>query len=688
MNKKEEAKIVLNQLNRRFPGRTETVFLVVCCTIIIASLIVYHFTPTINSDTVDGVIWAEASMLSGSLLSKSFVYGYVIPFGSNVFLAPFVAVFGATMLAESLGMLAFFALFLYVCYLLSRSASDDRLKVWIGVALLTLSYRSGIGVNLVHHILHYQLGFVGICGMYAMVFFIAREKQPQRKHFIELFLFALWSGANGIVTIVLSSLPVVFSLTAVRFFHYGKWDRNLRKCLVVSIAGTVFGFGLYKVLTMGVQEADYLQATSYRFLPLDTWINNIRDLPRYWLELFVTMDPRGESAVSISGITSVLSIMLALLVMILPVVYIIRTAKEKKTAVQELLVIYGAFFVWIITIAQFVLFRGPVRRLLYNGLFMNCVLIASWFLFHYDFKPHPIKRWATLGAGIVLACYAVAFPLKATWKPDTGLVDTLNQKGLKYGYSTFWNASYNTVLSGNTIKIRPVEISHGEIYPKYYNSDESWFDRRNNPEIQEQSEFFLLVDQDEYDAFAFQRPGGNDYLKRLIKEDIEVVIGGQTYENIYERASANTRYEEDYNTTLYHILVFSAEDYDQVFRRDRYIYSFSDDSFSIGCDTGEGVRRIHDGGVSFGPYMLVSANQRIRVTIQGGGLENAEIEVYSQADDVVLQPQFIRRDSGEIQFEIISDSDLSALEVLIRNPKDDAFQEDIVLTSETLEPVI
>ena len=50
-------------------------------------------------DFLEGVRWARATLESGKILSPHFYYYYVIPFGANLIMAPFVKVFGQGLLA-------------------------------------------------------------------------------------------------------------------------------------------------------------------------------------------------------------------------------------------------------------------------------------------------------------------------------------------------------------------------------------------------------------------------------------------------------------------------------------------------------------------------------------------------------------------------------------------------------------
>ena len=56
------------------------------------------------------------------------------------------------------------------------------------------------------------------------------------------------------------------------------------------------------------------------------------------------------------------------------------------------------------------------------------------------------------------------------------LLKQLKDQNLKYGYATFWNASINTYLSSDVIKVRPVHCINYQIMPYYRLSTINWYE--------------------------------------------------------------------------------------------------------------------------------------------------------------------------------------------------------------------
>ena len=108
--------------------------------LILICFFTYTFSPGGNSDAVEGVVWADASLRSGRVLSPSFVYGYAIPAGANLFMLPYVAAFGIGMLSNVLGMLTFSMVIILTAVFFIRSFTTDWIYTLSGAAVLISYY--------------------------------------------------------------------------------------------------------------------------------------------------------------------------------------------------------------------------------------------------------------------------------------------------------------------------------------------------------------------------------------------------------------------------------------------------------------------------------------------------------------------------------------------------------------------
>ena len=80
----------------------------------LAALLYYVTGPAaghMTSDCTDSLRWAQASFLSGRLVSDNFNYAALLPFGGNLLFWPFIALFGYGLKAQIWGLTLFVLLF-------------------------------------------------------------------------------------------------------------------------------------------------------------------------------------------------------------------------------------------------------------------------------------------------------------------------------------------------------------------------------------------------------------------------------------------------------------------------------------------------------------------------------------------------------------------------------------------------
>ena len=500
--------------------------LVIASVMVVAAIGIYGFTPGTNSDQVEGLFWSDAVLQGGRLLNPDYIYPYAIPFGSNLLFLPFVAILGTTQLANSLGMLLFFLIMAGTAVFFMKTVINDPVRVAVGSALILLAFRSQMGMNLLHHILFYQLGFVCFLGMAAAVLRIIGQRGEKRRYIVLLAVYTAWSSANGLVTVVLAAFPVLAAVILLEVA--GRFPRKkTAKLLILIVASLLIGYALYAFSLRGIVETGYVEEVgSGSFLSISGWLENIYALPDDWINLFFTLNSDGVNIASVSGAEIVVTILIAVAATFIPVYYIVRFRKLDDS---ELMIFCASVLIWGICIAQYVFLRGREPRLLYNGICVDFVLLALLV------KRIGVKTWerkiiCLLAAGMI-AAFAVLFPLKENWKADTVLTDAMEQRGLTYGFATFWNAGINTANSGGRVKVRPVVIQEGgTIVPCLFQSQFSWY------EISEDlKDWFLILTDEEY----------------------QEVLGGAN--KVWVDSC-----EETFDIQNYHVFVYSSEMWDEL----------------------------------------------------------------------------------------------------------------------------
>lgn len=97
-----------------------------------------------------------------------------------------------------------------------------------------------------------------------------------------------------------------------------------------------------------------------------------------------------------------------------------------------------------------------------------------------------------LGISILYATYSLVNNYRnvSIYNNQNGLVKTLQDNKLSYGYAGFWDAGVNTFLSNNSIKVRQVICLDNKIYPFYWATSESWYKKQDS-----ESSSFLIRDK-------------------------------------------------------------------------------------------------------------------------------------------------------------------------------------------------
>ena len=185
--------------------------------------------------------------------------------------------------------------------------------------------------------------------------------------------------------------------------------------------------------------------------------------------------------------------------------------------------------------------------------------------------------------------------------------------------------------------------------------------------------------------------GEEDYQKLLTApnmvlidscEDTISLKGSYTNPNDSGRNAYN-EFAEDQD---YRAMVFPCDIWYKCVWGQRFMYNFENGQWCSGCEQINGTRHIHEGGISFGPYMHVGQGESCRIIIEGKNLLESEIQVYSiqNGERIDLQPDYLTYETDKVEFTVTPTQDINALEVRIQNPVDDNH-EDIIIEKETLD---
>ena len=227
---------------------------------VILSGIVTIFTYSIGLNYYDGfdyledVYWAKATLESKSLVNPEYNYVYLLSFGANLIMAPFVAIFGISLLSNQLGIIVFFVLYLCILYYFVSSIFDEYKERLYSISIVSLFIYTLVGDSLLHHILAYGIGLICLLGELGSLINIYRNKGNLNIHYFVLVAFSLWAALNGLSVVGLANLIVFVSLIVfvyIKNINIRQLDKRLKKAFLYIFIATAVGLIIFNIINDG-----------------------------------------------------------------------------------------------------------------------------------------------------------------------------------------------------------------------------------------------------------------------------------------------------------------------------------------------------------------------------------------------------------------------------------------------------
>lgn len=475
-----------------------------------------------HSDYTDTLIWAEASLESGSIYNPDFWYAYVLPFGGSILMIPFLIMFGVSYTTQVLGMITFSLVFFAAMYGCMKQIGLDyeQRAITVGLSAILLSVSPTTRLIFWGHVIHYSLGLLFLwVGIIIVSKLTADDNlQSKKKQLIFYILLALWCFLccnNGFSAILFFLIPFVGSLVLERFIDLStpiRAQRNVQSILICAIALVFSGAGILSCF-LGQRNISKLYESDYTMLlPSEEWECNFSYLLRSWVTLFTEKLADRIELISYRGIQIIILFILAIVILVVPVFALISYKKYENRMMRILVLSH-----WVMLLSIVFCFTiSPVR---YTNWRM-CALLGSGIVITVVYTlwltgQEKLKRF-----GYALLCVLVLFSMFNTVQiakipSEYGsnaydrLTEVLKAHDLSYGYSDFWFASATTILSNSTVVVRPIlSTEDGKCEIRKYQSNPSWYE--DQPGVER---YFLYLTNIEY-----------DYLKdTLVKESIEEI---------------------------------------------------------------------------------------------------------------------------------------------------------------------
>jgi hypothetical protein len=349
----------------------------------------------------------------------------------------------------------------------------------------------------------YTIGFLG----WALPDFQTWEVKKKRFLFTCCFLFA--SCALGIIIIEALLLPMLGSIVILYVSEYKDYKNLLTlpylkritflllTILVIGGIGYFCSLQLEKLLgVIGNPSASTLAVS------IEQITNNILMVVQGIL--FYIGFPMSVSLFSINGILSIIRLVVFVAISIVFPVLAYKSYSTETRNTQFFLcftLIHVIETLIIVTMTCMVDYTGVSRYLLTSIVLLNMVS-ANYIYTHY-FKEENLMSFL-YSVGISVVTVVMMFPAvkSISWyQPELdsmrGLTAYLQEQGLSYGYSSFWNAGINTALSNGKVQVNGVLVDSNQVHPYYWLSSKDWYE----PEFH-QGDSFLLLSSSEVEEYA------------------------------------------------------------------------------------------------------------------------------------------------------------------------------------------
>ncbi len=457
------------------------------------------FITEYQSDCTDTLLWAQATLESGSLFKPTFDYAYQLAFGGQWLFMPFLKLFGLGMTALRAGMCLFTVLFTLILVLFFRALGHHRAESFFetGIMLLAMCATKKTREIFYGHIIHYSLAvFYLLLAFILLRLFLVNT--GRRKQVIAALCFTLalfMCSANGTVEMLFVTLPLLAGCLIELYLHR---DKKLIWLIVFIIIAAAAGFTFSKSLNTNYSD-------SYSVItPAERWGENLSMFPLRWISLFYQLPGINLDAFTSIWLKTVFRSIIALLMLagvaLSFVLYKQIEIREERLFLGTIWAMFAAFL-YFFTFGKISDVDWRLSPLVFFS--ETVVLILCRKVLHEN-RERTLSTGLSLLCGVMLIINSLSngfavlrIPYdKKIWYAEDGLLKTLKAHGLDYGYITsYWLSNSITVLSNDTIRSRVVSIDENKIiYLNPFNSDLEWYNAQPG-----RDRYFLVLREAEFD---------------------------------------------------------------------------------------------------------------------------------------------------------------------------------------------
>ena len=472
--------------------------------LVVSLLIVYMFTAGLtgmHSDTASTVMYAQEFIRTGSLFPENWIGStgiLVLPYPIWLFLH----ITSNYLLAHILAQLLWLALLIGSLVALSRYFFQDRSWL-ISIPMLCTGISPGVGYDMMFIQCAYT--FYVFMTLYTLGAFGKAvedfgEWKINRRWLCVTAVLILVCCCVGILFVQALLLPLLGAIV-LGYLTQMKNEENILRlphitsigklCVIIFAAGCI-GYGI-SIIWSNLQNVVGNEGAITLAMSIPQITDNLAMMIQ---ALFHYIDfSAGRSLFSAEGIFTVIRFFVFVTITFVLPVFSYANYKRESTRTQLFLIFVGLHIMEVIIVISFTNmpdYTGISRYMLTSILLLN--LVSAHYLYtHYVQQKNLLSYfYRTAIAGFSLVLMFPLIPQCLAYQPKLeqmrGLTYFLEEQNLHYGYSTFWNAGKNTVLSNGAVQISGITVSEGKVSPYYWLTSTD----RYQPDYYEGSTFLLL----------------------------------------------------------------------------------------------------------------------------------------------------------------------------------------------------
>lgn len=503
----------------------------------------YIFGPSegyLHSDCTDSILWANATVESGNVFDENFRYAAMLPFSSSIWFVPLIKLFGYKMSVQLWGMAIFLTVFslsvFFMAYGYSKSVTLGFNMV--SAMLLILTSSDKLREIMLGHTIYYSLSLLMICLMLCFYFCFCRSFEKQNKRLASTIVFAaliiiLFAGnaTNGFQVIAISTIPVLAAIVAERFFD-GKtklFSKNNFPMIITAVlitVSTVLGLVILGILK-GDKFSNYASAYS-SFSAVNEWYGNFTKFVDEYFSLIGANVTKGMPLFSKDSLPYLIRIAGGVTILALPVAALFGYKHLKDSGTKILL--------WVHLATSAVIMVGFICGKLSTANWRLTPMVGTAVMASVAYVRELVmgfkERVCGFRFGLILCAVLILFSgvtfreikkMPADYGRDNYLhilAEDLEERGLTYGYATFWRSQSITLISDSKVKCRETLVNSKGIITDYYQSSKLWYEDQAGVD-----KYFVILSKSEYDT-ASKTQHWKDIMEKYY---VEQFISGGCY---------------------------------------------------------------------------------------------------------------------------------------------------------------